>query len=78
VDDFIVSLVDNVGTARIEIDMLKFSGPAFHHVDNRLTSLFLVKHGLTNAVMYGPGGEVLQPSEVLYKKRSCRARQLPP
>ena len=68
VDNFIVSLVDNVGTARIEVDMLKFSGPAFRQVDNRLTSLFLVKHGLTNAVMYGPGGEVLQPSEVLYKK----------
>jgi hypothetical protein len=67
-EDFIVSLVDNVGTARIEVDMLKFSGPAFRTVDNRLTSLFLVKHGLTNAVMYGPGGEVLQPSEVLHKK----------
>jgi hypothetical protein len=67
-DDFIVSLVDGVGTTRIEVDMLKFSGPAFRQADNRLTSLFLVKHGLTNAVMYGPGGEVLQPSEVLYKK----------
>lgn len=67
-EHFIISLVDNVGTARIEVDMLKFSGPAFRSIDNRLTSLFLVKHGLTNAVMYGPGGEVLQPSEVLYKK----------
>jgi len=67
-EELIVSLVDNVGTARIEVDMLKFSGPAFRAVDNRLTALFLVKHGLTNAVMFGPGGEVLQPSEVLYKK----------
>jgi len=40
VDNFIVSLVDNVGTARIEVDMLKFSGPAFHQVDNRLTLAF--------------------------------------
>ena len=31
-------------------------------------SLSLVKHGLTNAVMFGPDREVLQPSEVLYKK----------
>jgi hypothetical protein len=31
-------------------------------------SLYLVKHGLTNAVMFGPQGEVVQPSEVLYKK----------
>jgi hypothetical protein len=31
-------------------------------------SLFLVKFGLTNAVMFGMQGEVLQPSEVLHKK----------
>jgi len=37
-------------------------------VDNRLMSLFLVKFGLTNAVMFGKEGEVLQPSEVLHKK----------
>ena len=62
------SLSDNVGADRIEVDMLKFSGPAFPHVDNRLTSLHLVEFGLTNAVLFGPGGDVLQPSEVLYKK----------
>ncbi len=62
------SLSDNVGSERIEVDMLKFSGPAFKDVDNRLTSLHLVEFGLTNAVLFGPGGDVLQPSEVLYKK----------
>jgi len=67
-DKFIASLADNIGSDRIEVDMLKFSGPAFASVDNRLMSLHLVRHGLTNAVMFGPGGEVLQPSEVLYKK----------
>ena len=64
----IESLRDNLGMDRIEIDMLRFSGPAFESVDNRLMSLFLVKFGLTNAVMFGQKGEVLQPSEVLYKK----------
>jgi hypothetical protein len=64
----IESLRDNLGTDRIEIDMLRFSGPAFENVDNRLMSLFLVKFSLTNAVMFGQQGEVLQPSEVLYKK----------
>ncbi len=67
-EQFIASLADNVGADRIEVDMLKFSGPAFAPVDNRLMSLHLVRHGLTNAVMFGPGGEVLQPSEVLHKK----------
>jgi len=65
---FIASLLDNLTPDRIEVDMLKFSGPAFAQVDNRLMSLALVQHGLTNAVMFGANGEVLQPSEVLYKK----------
>lgn len=65
---FIQSLADQLGADRIEVDMLKFSGPAFEHIDNRLMSLYLVRYGLTNAVMFGPNGDVLQPSEVLHKK----------
>lgn len=64
----IASLRDNLEPARIEIDMLRFSGPAFAHVDNRLMSLHLVESGLTNAVMFGSDGDVLQPSEALHKK----------
>lgn len=67
-EKFICSLVDNLGTDRIEVDMLKFSGPAFLQVDNRVMSLHLVKHGLTNAVMFAPSGDVLQPSEVMYNR----------
>lgn len=62
------SLADNIGTDRIEVDMVKFSGPDFQDVDNRLMSLQLIHHELTNAVMFGPGGEVIQPSEVLHNK----------
>ena len=65
---FIQSLVDNLGIQRFEVDMLKFSGPAFARFDNRVMALQLVQHGLTNAVLFGPDGDVLQPSEVLYKK----------
>ena len=65
---FIQSLLDNLSHDRIEVDMLELRGPEFAHVDNRLTSLSLVQWGLTNAVMFGPKGDVLQPSEVLYKK----------
>lgn len=64
----IESLLDGLSSDRIEVDMLKFSGPAFANIDNRLMSLHLVTFGLTNAVMFGPSGDVLQPSEVLYKK----------
>lgn len=62
------SLVDNVGAARVEVDMITFRGPAFTHIDNRLISLYLVQHGLTNAVLFGPRGEMLQPSEALHHK----------
>jgi len=62
------SLRDNLEPARIEIDMLRFSGPCFKDVDNRLMSLHLVQCELTNAVMFDSSGDVLQPSEVLHKK----------
>ena len=62
------SLLDNLTTERIEIDMIEFSGIEFRHVDNRVMSLKLVQLGLTGAAMFGPSGEVLQPSEVLRKR----------
>ena len=64
----IESLQDNLGTDRIEVDMLRFSGHCFERIDNRLMSLHLVEFKLTNAVMFGQQGELLQPSEVLHKK----------
>ena len=62
------SLMDGLGRERIEIDMVKVSGPAFAGVDNRLLSLQLVEQRLTDAAMFTAAGEVVQPSEVLYKK----------
>jgi hypothetical protein len=62
------SLMDDLSSDRIEIDMVRFDGPDFAKVDNRLMSLYLVKHGFTNAALFGPDGKNLQPWEVLYKK----------
>jgi hypothetical protein len=67
-DQLIESLLDNLSTRRIEIDMIEFSGIAFRHVDNRVMSLRLVQLGLSSAAMFSADGAVLQPSEVLYKK----------
>jgi len=67
-ESIINSLTDNIGAGRVEIDMFKLSGPDFHHVDNRLMSLMLVKNGLTDATLFGPKGNVLLPSDALYKK----------
>src|SRR3984893_14645576 len=62
------SLLDGLTTAPIAIDMIEFSGIEFRHVDNRVMSLKLVQLGLSGAAMFGPSGEVLQPSEVLRKR----------
>ena len=67
-DRFIMSLADNLGSRPDRSRHDQFRGALFANVDNRLMSLKLVEYGLTNAVMFGPNGEVLQPSEVLHKK----------
>lgn len=64
----IESLLDQLGVERIEVDMIKFNGPDFKDVNNRLMSLQLVQTGLTNAVMFSADGDVVQPSEVLHNK----------
>jgi hypothetical protein len=64
----LASLMDNLTCDRLEIDMIRFSGPAFTSVDNRLMSLELVERGFTAAAMFTAEGEVVQPAEMLYKR----------
>ena len=66
--ELLESLLDGLSVARLEIDMIEFSGPAFSKVDNRVMSLRLVQLGLTGAAMFSADGRVLQPSECLRKK----------
>ncbi|RIL11993.1 MAG: nicotinate-nucleotide adenylyltransferase [Proteobacteria bacterium] len=67
-DALIRGLLDELSIDRLEVDMIEFRGPNLKHLDNRLMSLKLLQYELTNAIMFGPDGTVLQPSEVLYKK----------
>jgi len=60
------SLTDGLRRDQIEVDLIKFSGPAFAGVDNRLMALLLVEKGLTHAAMFTAEGEVVQPSEILW------------
>jgi hypothetical protein len=62
------SLQENLAPGRIEVDMIKFSGPACLNVDNRLMSLQLVSQGLTSAVMFQADGDTVQPAEILHKR----------
>jgi hypothetical protein len=60
------SLMDGLTRDRMEVDMIKFSGQAFETLDNRLMSLQLVQQRLTNAALFAPDGEVVEPAEHLH------------
>jgi len=62
------SLLDDLTAERMEVDMVRFSGPEFAGVDNRILSLQLVTQGLTKAAMFRADGEVVQPAEAFYRK----------
>ncbi len=65
-ETLVLSLLDGL-KGRISIDMIVLEGHNFS-VDNRLLSLWLVKHGLTNITMFDPRGRSIHPSEFLYRK----------
>ena len=67
-DDFLDALVHRLPRDRMEIDMLRVSGPDFENVDNRIIALNLVKRGITDATMFDLAKNVLQPATALYKK----------
>ncbi len=65
---FLTSLLDNLEPGRIEIDMIRFSGPDFVEIDNRIMALQLVALGLTDAALFRADGEVVSPADAFYKK----------
>ncbi|MES2558082.1 MAG: TonB-dependent receptor [Bacteroidota bacterium] len=67
-DEFLTNLVHRIPRDRVEVDMLRVSGPDFDNVDNRIIALNLVKRGMTDATMFDLCGSVLQPATALYKK----------
>ncbi|WCM42621.1 TonB-dependent receptor [Flavobacterium sp. CBA20B-1] len=64
----IYHLYDHLDKDQLEIDTINFSGPAFKEVDNRLMSLFLVKNGMADAVMFAPNGKNILPANTLFRK----------
>ena len=65
---FINSLLDHLDNSRIEINFIRFGGKIFEKVDNRLMNLHLLKQGMTHAIMFDEMGQVVLPSDHLYKK----------
>ncbi|UCG27857.1 MAG: hypothetical protein JSV24_00430 [Bacteroidales bacterium] len=65
---FLKSLTDYLSTDRIEITMIRMTGPQLKYVDNRLLAVQLVSNGMTNAIMFDRNGNVQEPADMLYKK----------
>ena len=61
-------LLDGLEAWRAEVGMLRFSGPDFEAVDNRIMALELVQQGHAKATLFNADGEVVHPTEVLYHK----------
>jgi hypothetical protein len=62
------SLLDDLKPGRIEVDMIRFSGPEFAKVDNRIMALQLVTQGLTKAALFRANGDVINAADAFYKK----------
>jgi hypothetical protein len=65
---FLQSLMDNLDSFRIDVNMIRMKGPDLNYIDNRLLGVQLVKNGMTDAVMFDKDGNVQQPADMLYKK----------
>lgn len=65
---FIAALVDDLAPWRVEIDMIRFSGPEFKNIDNRIMCLELVTQGLANAVLFNTDGDVIQAADKFHNK----------
>ncbi len=64
----IESLLDNIDSDRLEIDLIHFSGPYFEETDNRLMNLHLVRSWCCRAVMFDENGASVAPSSAMRKK----------
>jgi hypothetical protein len=64
----VASLVDDLAPGRIEVDMIRFTGPDFADVDDRIMALQLVTQNLTNAALFRATGEIVNAADALYKK----------
>ncbi|MBE50101.1 MAG: nicotinate-nucleotide adenylyltransferase [Flavobacteriales bacterium] len=72
--EILSQLFDNLSRKKIDIDMIKFTGPDYSKVDNRLLSLLLVKEGMTDSVIFTPDGTTHQPSDIVHKKNILTLR----
>jgi hypothetical protein len=67
-EELICSLADELGTERIEVDVIEFNGPAFSEVNQANLNLALLERGFTDALLIGPDSKMNLASETLRRK----------
>jgi len=67
-DDFLNILIEDIKDGRLSIDLIRFTGPAFHQFDDLTFNLELVRRKLCDAALYGPKHELLYCGDHLYQK----------
>lgn len=67
-ETLLTGLGDHLTRARVELNLVDLSGPAFAGVDTRRLNLHLVQRELAQAILFQEGGQPAEPGSVLYKK----------
>ena len=67
-NQLVAALLDGLTPGRIEVDMIRFSGPDFVQLDNRIMALQLVTQGLTKAALFRADGEVVNAADAFFRK----------
>jgi len=76
-EKLIQSLGDNLDHGRLEVDLIRFTGPDFSHIDNRFMALKLVEMNLTDAVVFEADRKTLvHPSELFYNRDILMMRSM--
>ena len=65
---FLSSLSENLGSGRLEIDLIDIAGPALAGWNQRALNASLVLDGLTEGVILPEADRIAPPGEVFYKK----------
>jgi hypothetical protein len=67
-EERISALIDALNTKRVEVNMIRFTGPDVQHLDNRLMALELVKQGLTEGVIFDSKSQVQHVGDVFFRQ----------
>ena len=64
----VTGLGDHLARARVELNLMDLSGPAFAGVDTRRLNLHLVQGKLSHAILFQKEGRPVEPGFILYRK----------